>query len=330
MSSIIAGNSVDASEIVAQFGAQYKNNGQNMARILKRIYQRSFTASLCRKVQTNETVYQWAEDSISEAVQPYQQSWTPKGVLKLTPREIFLRRMKIDKEVSPDEVVASWLEFLADLNDAERKNWPLIIYMWDRELTRKEADMENKVYYKGVYQAPTTGVAGDAVDIMDGLKVQAIDAVSKGGTDYTSLIGTLDEADIFDQIETLSSKILEEHQEILEGEQMIILMSSYWRYKYLKARRDTLGQNVNYDPNKLTVDFLDNLQIVGTPSMTGTKDLIVTTKNNLIHLYNRSTPPKPAMTESKRKVDMYTDWREAIGFAFNDYVFTVLEPGSGS
>jgi hypothetical protein len=330
MPPIIAGNQVDASEIVAEFGAQYKNNGQNMARIIKRIYQRSFTPSIARKIQTVETVYDFAEDQIGEVAQGYQQGWTPKGVLKLTPRQIALRRMKIDISVQPDEVVASWAEFLANLDDAQRKNWPLIVYMWDRVMTRKESDLESKAYYKGVYAAPSTGVAGNATALLDGLKKQALEAIANGGNDYASLVGNLDPTTIFDQVEAFSAKILEDYNELLEGEQMVLCMSNYWKYKYLKDKRDTLGTNINYDPNKLTVDFLDNIKIVGLPSMAGTNDMFATVDNNIVHLYNRLMPPKPAMNENRRAVDIYTDWREGIGFAFNEYVFTAFEQGSGS
>lgn len=330
--SIIANNNISASDIVSEFGAYYRPEGQNLQRLRKRIYQRTKTPSIARGIQTTESVYRHATSSVTEVVQPFQVGWTPKGDTNFTPREITLRRIKIDQKYYPDEIVESWLGFLANLDDADRKNWPIVRYVWEElVMSRKEQDLEMKAYYQGVYVAHTPGTAGTTKQSMDGLRIQAREAVDNGGKDYTSIVGNLTAATIFDQVEQFASKILDDNQELIDnGVNVHLCMSKKWFVKYLQDKRNTLGSNVNYEADKMTVDFMDNIKLVGLPSMANFDDLLAFPDFNLVHCYNRLTPPTPVMETSQREVSLYTDWREGLGFVFNEYVFFVDNGASGS
>jgi hypothetical protein len=327
-------NNLSATDIVNEFGAYYLNNGQNLARLRKLIYQRTMTPQLATPIMTDESQYRHSTAAITEVAQGFHINFTTKGDSSFTPRTIDLRRIKIDQRYSPDVIVESWLGFLATIDDADRKNWPIVRWLWENlVLPRKDQDMELKAYYQGVYSAAGGVTPTAAKATLDGLRKQAIEAIAAvPGNNLTAAIGNLTTATIFDQVEAFGAKVLEANEALVNsGGKMYLCMSNKWKVAYLKDKRETLGTNVNYDAGKLTVDFIDNLYIVGLPSMVGFDDLIAFPEGNLLHCFNRTKPPVPSVKEVvERQISLYTDWREGLGFAFDEYVFMVNNGASGS
>jgi hypothetical protein len=326
---------VDVAQLVQDFGNFYINQGQNMNRLRQLFRERSMTPSVFTPIVTEDTVYRHSISRLGSIVQQFQKQWTPKGKLQFEPREIRLRNIKIDHELYPDEVKETWLGFLSTLtNEQDRKAWPLIRYMLEMEVApQKEQDMELNAYYKGKYVAPVAGVAGTASKSLDGIKELLVVGTSTGNmNDYTSIVGALDESTIFDQLEAFASEIHKNFNQ-LNGQQLNICLSPYWRYKYLKDKRQTLGQNINYDPNNLTIDFLPNMNIVGLPSMNGTDDMFASPKANMLYCRRTNGMSAVRVENVDRLVKLYTDWYEGLGFAIDEYVFAAFgasESGSGS
>lgn len=326
---------IDVAQIIQDFGNYYINQGQNMNRLRQVFRERSMTPSIFTPIITEDTVYRHAISRLGSIVQQFQKQWTPKGQLQFEPREIRLRNIKIDHELYPDEIKETWLGFLSTLtNEQDRKAWPLIRYMLEMEVApQKEQDMELNAYYKGKYANPVAGTAGDASKVLDGIKELLVVGTSFGNmNNYTSIIGALDESTVFDQVEAFAAEIHKNFNQ-LSGQQLFICLSPYWRYKYLIDKRQNLGQNINYDANNLTIDFLPNMTIVGLPSMNGTDDMFASPKANMLYCRRSNGMSAVRVENVDRKVKLYTDWYEGLGFAFDEYVFTAFgatESGSGS
>ena len=95
-----------------------------------------------------------------------------------------------------------------------------------------DRDMELNEYYKGVYAAPTVGVAGPDGTSMNGLQKQLQDGVDALTINSVN-IGVLNASTIFDQVELFTDLI----SEVYQGVAMNVFMSRYWYKKYMQDKR---------------------------------------------------------------------------------------------
>ena len=318
---------MDIQSLVAEFGAYYEKSGQNKNRVLKMISQGAVTPKIATPMRTDETIFKLGKGVIKSIVQPFQKSWTPKHAMEVTPNEIRLYEMKVDEDIYPDEIEATWLGFLAG-DDVDRKNWPLIKWMIEQYyIPQIDEDMENEVYFKGVYKAPTNGQAGEVKDSMNGLDIQ-LDSVLENGGNFID-IGELHKDTIFDQIEAFVDGI----SQIYQNTKMDVCLAPEWARHYLRDKRAQGFYQRHSDKDvNLAIDFTPQ-SVTPLPSMAGTDRIFATPKANLIHLRKKSlNKGKFGLESSKRNVAFYCDWWEGIGFGINEAVWTnkKLSTGSGS
>lgn len=308
--------SIVKTDIVTDFGDYYLNEGQNETRLLTAIRQKSVTTTHAKPIVTENDVYRSANSALGEVVQNFQKAFTVKGDITFTPNEIRLRNLKVDISLYPDDVKGSWLGFLQNLDDQERKNWPIVRYLMEKEVVPQiSEDMELKAYYKGAYAAHTPGTASATADVMDGLKT-VITAGLLGDMNTVTLTDAVSETNAFDRVEEFVDQI----DDVLDGEKLKIFMDPKIVRWYLRDKRNTHGTDVNYDPNKPVVDFT-NVEIVGLPSMKGEKRFWATPNGNFVYLRKQNGMKKPKVEESKREVFLMLDWWEAIGFNYDALVF---------
>lgn len=307
---------MDISAIIQEYGAYYLNSGQNMTRLKRLLLFGRETVKGATAIKTNDTIFQLAQSSIDRLVQPFQKTFTPVGEPKFIPNPIPLYHMKVDMEIWPDDIEATWLGFLAS-NNLSRKEWPFIRYLLENHVFAQiENDMEMKEYYNGQFAAPTAGTAGATGTSMNGLKYllenKPVNRIS---------IGTLDPATIYDQIEEAYEQVSEEYQSV----PMIVGMAPRWRRAFLKDKR-ALGWYERTGPGQIddTLDF-SPARVKGYPSMIGTDDIWITPVTNLIHLTKKGeNASNMKIEESKRCVSLLTDWWEGLGFGINETVWTTV------
>jgi hypothetical protein len=132
-------------------------------------------------------------------------------------------------------------------------------------------------------------------------------------------MNALNATTIYDQLELAYEQVTEEYQ----SENMVICVSPAWRRAFLKDKR-SLGFYMKTDAGQIddSLDF-SPARVVGLPSMIGTNDLFITTKDNLLHLTKKGeNAAKVNVEESKRCVSIMTDWYEGLGFGLNEVVWT--------
>jgi hypothetical protein len=308
------------SDIVREYGAYYSNSGQNMARLRRLLLFGRTTTQIAREIKTDNTIYQLAESNISSLVQPFQKTWTPKGDVTFKPNPIKLYKMKVDMEIYPDDIEDNWLGFLASENQS-RKEWPLIRYIMEEHLIKKiEEDLELRLYYKGVYQDPIAGTAGDTGTSMNGLKYLLENNSGINRLDMDALEASI----IYDQLEDAYEQIVEEYQHT----PMLICVAPKWQRAFLKDKRSQ-GFFYHTDPKQIddSLDF-SPAKVKALPSMIGTDDLFITPDQNLLHLTKKGkNATNFKVEEARRCVSILTDWWEGFGFGLNEVVWTnVPEP----
>jgi hypothetical protein len=318
---------ITASAIVSEYGAYYVDAGQNKKRILSLLSQgREFT-DVCTPIRTDDTIFRLGNAAFQALVQPFQKTFTQKGGVTFTPKEIRVYRFKIDDEFYPDDLYATWLGFLTQKN-VNRQEWPFVKWLLEVYYAKQiDQDMELYEYYKGVYAAPVNGVAGANGTGMNGIQKLLTDGVNDGTINPIS-IGALNASTIFDQVELFTDSIAEVYQ----GIKMNVFMSRYWYKKYMQDKRaQGFYQKTSDQQIDAGIDFTP-LDVKPLASMVGTNDIFCTPKENLLHVTPATlTKNQFRIEEAKRCVSVMADWAEGLGFGINQAVWTnILAAGSGS
>lgn len=309
---------VVASDIVSAYGANYINEGQNLKRLLNTMAQKPETPSFAQSRIIPDTVYRLGNASITRVVQPFQKAFTALGTLNFTSKPIPLYNIKADVEVDPDDIVASWVGFLAD-TDNDRSKWPLIRYMMEVHFAPKIGeDLELNEYFAGEFTAPTAGTPGAAGTAMDGIKLLLDNGITGATMNQILLSATPSASNMFDTVEEFVDGIAEKFRNM----PMRIYMSKQALVNYFRDKRTNLGGNTNYDDNKaITVDAYPNVELVGLPSMAGSNYIWATPNINLFHIRRSTGFKKPDVQKVDRQVKILTDWWEGIGFGIDELVW---------
>ena len=309
--------SIVTTDLVTGFGAHYIQEGQNEARLLSAMRQKSVTTSYAKPLIYDGDTYRFSNVVLGEIVQQFQKKFTPKGDITFKPNTITLRNMKVDISLYPDDVKASWLGFLESVNDNERKNWPIVRYMIENEvIPQLKNDLELKGYFKGTYVAPTSGVAGSTTAAIDGVKMLLEAGITDSSMQSVALTDAITESNAFDRVEEFVDNI----DSLLDGVKKRVYMDPKVLRWYHRDKRNTHGVDVNYDPNKPVVDFT-NVELVGLPSMAGETYLWCTPVDNFLHVRRVNGMKKPKIEEFQREVFFMTDWWEGLGFGHNELVY---------
>lgn len=315
--------SITSTNMVTAFGAYYINEGQNMERLREQVRQKTVTPQYAELIIHDGDVYRFSNVTLGEIVQGFQKAFTAKGDLAFEPNEIRLRNIKIDLSLYPDDVKGRWLGFLADLKVQERKDWPIVRYLLEKHvIPQLHADMETQAYFKGSYVAPTPGTPTPAAAVMDGIKKLLDAGITASSMNPVTLTNAVTKANAFDRIEEFSENI----PEVLSSVPVTIYMSTRKLLWYLQDKRNTHGADINYVPGKVTVDFMDNIKLVGLPSMAGSDYIWATPDSNFLYLRKVNGMSDPKVEEAKREVFLMLDWWEGIGFGYNGLVY-VYKPG---
>lgn len=317
---------ITVAEIVSAFGTYI---GTNQQQILKLLTQPTVSEKFMTTVASRDLEWRAAKAVIDDVVQGFQKAWTPKGTAVFTPRTIAQRRHKFDIAFYPDEIVESWLGFMAD-ESTDRKSWPITRYILEQLILPKVLDnRELKLIAKGDYAAVVADTAQATGLSMDGFCTILEDAHTAGTSSMNFIsLDALTATNIFDMIEEFAKSVDELYQTL----NMNVFVSRSIYAAYHRRRRDLHGEDNNYTGAKDLIEGY-NMTLVPLPSMAGKDIILATPKENFIRLINRNDGASNIAVENvDRQIKIYADWYEAVGFGIDEAVFAyVPEAGeSGS
>ncbi len=307
-------------DVITAFGAYYIDQGQNMTNLKMRPFQPFETLEAFTVFPTDETVFRMSDVQVGEILQPYQDTFTPKGSVTFEPVQIGMFQQKIDQAYNPNNLVASWLGFLT-ANKTNRLEWPFVAWFISVYLMKQvDKDLETKGIYSGVYAAPTPGTAGTAIGAMNGAKKLINDAITASKiTPITFGTPATDPVDFCVQVETFCKGI----PELYWGEKIQFNMSKTLALRYQEGRRIKYNMYYAQESDLNKIGLFPNFEVAGRFSMNGSNKIWGTP------LYNAWAPVKGYSNKNgfelekvDRKVKIYTDWWMGIGFVMYDLVFT--------
>ncbi len=304
------------SGIISEYGDYFINSGQGVKDMMEMLREKSETEALFPRIITTDTVVRRSSTSFSRVLQRFQKAFTPTGTPTFTPRKIELGRLKIDVSEYPDELVDTWQEFLADLDEADRRNWPFVKW-WTSQLI-KQAREDNEIHeiFKGVEGSITAGTATAAGASYNGIRKQIRDAVT--ATTWNSIATGAPETDpslFVSQIEDWFYQI----PELVRSELDAIPMNQTLAQRFRTGMRERY--NMNYEQAKDKAVIIDtSVRIVGVRSHEGSNMWWATPKwNRAICLKNPENENGMGMESEDRKVKAWTDFHKGVGFFIPQY-----------
>jgi hypothetical protein len=243
------------------------------------------------------------------------------------PIEIVQHHMKVDETLSPDDLMPSWLGFLAS-NANERAQWPFVRWYLEKKFFPKIGeDMELNEIGIGVRTAPTANTAGAVKTSMDGVQTVIKNNIDAGRTAPISMgaIPTSNE-DFVLYLEDFVDQISKQYWR----KDMQVHMSQDLERKYLRGHAKLYGKETNTTLGKGGTNKIEftNMSVTGLPSMNlnAAGDpcnlIFCTPKENAVMLMSEANPfRKLEMQPFERVVKLMTDWYMGVGFILPEVVF---------
>lgn len=201
---------------------------------------------------------------VGEILQAYQDEYPPKGQVVFRPVAINMFEQKIDQVFNPTKLYRTWAAFLTT-NSTDRTTWPFPKWFIEKYLLGQvDEDLETKAIYGGSYVAPTTGVAGAAVNAMDGVK-KIINSGITAGTITPIVTGTLptDEVAFVTAIEAFVAALPIKYQ----AETMKLNFSIQLRNRWRRGMRKKYNMNYAQVAELDNVTDYENITVAGRVSM---------------------------------------------------------------
>ena len=321
---------IDASDVVTQFGAHYIDEGQNLSKIISLPYAASKTRALFRMIPQIGDYFKSSTAQLDSVLQPFQKGFTSKGNIEFKPNAFPLFRTKIDMSIFPDDIIQSYLGFLAGIPTNDRTQWPIVRYIMEVHIPKaSDNDWEKKISFGGKYVVPTANVASPAEETLDGIKavLKKYNTAGKLNLENGPLaMGALaaDDQDFCVQVELWVDSMTPE----LRDEIDFINMSQVLAVKYKRGKRKIYGKDVNFvdatgKSGLLTIEDYPQISVNGLQSHNGSSLIWATTEMNRIRPTWRSQLENGYKIETqKREVSIYTDWYEALEFNAPQLVIT--------
>ncbi len=325
---------LNVTQLKSLFGSYFMSTGQGNKDVSKAFLVASVTeAAWAPLITTTDTKVRRMKSSLTDVLQPFQKALTPSGALTIAPLERDLTKMKYETDIDPDTIEDSYAGFMAlkDVND--RAQWPITRYVAEMMVEKGRENFEVKTIYKGVYLAPTPGTAGAAVDAMDGIGKQIADDITAG--DIVPINGPLvwstDPVDFAAEIEVwietardvspLQREIIDNHCTEIFLDKSLALRAAKGYNKIYDTNYNVTGQDIKKSVYRVDIPFT-NLTLVGLPSMSGSKRLVMTPAENRLCRVKR--PNSEATCEIEfvgREGTLWSDFWKAVSYWDPEYMY---------
>lgn len=312
---------INIDEIVAEFGSVYVDGGQGMQNLQTALMERSAFLQSFPFLPTDSTVVYKATASIKRVLQAFQRKFTPiaGNEVKFELEKIELDHVKIDELISPDEIMPSWLGFLAS-NKLDRTEWPLPRYIKEELIVKQYyADLEVFESFKGVKGVIVEGTATATGASINGARKKIRDGFTAGKTKQI-VLGAMpsDPLEVVEYIESFAKQIPDLIRVEMSEITVSLKVERLWREGIRKKYNTNYEQKVNLS----TLIDDPHIAVKGYRALDGS-DLIFASPT-----FNKANPMKAPENQGKfdvqkqdRDIKLLSDWWIGIGFWYMPYVY---------
>lgn len=309
---------ITPTDVITAYGAHYINEGQNLSSLLMRPFEAFGTRAAFTNVPTDDTQIRYSDVTVGEILQPYQDTYTPKGSVVFKPVTIDLQQVKMDQQFNPNNLVYSWLGFLTS-NATDRSTWPFVRWIMEVYLLQQTfQDLEKLAVYSGVKAAPVAGTAGNAADIINGVKKLINDNIASV-TKINTGAASVNPEDWCTQIEEFVKGI----PELYWDKNLTINMNRTLALRYVEGKKKKYNMYYAQEGDLMNVANFPNMKVAGRASMNGSGKIWATPIENAIFAAKGFGNASGFELEKvDRTVKIWTDFHIGLGFLLLDLVFT--------
>lgn len=310
---------MDISKVVALWGNYYKEGSLYLQKANELIWEKSDTTKGFSVRPTNETVLDFATPLFSSTLQAFQKKFTPKGVLSFEPDRLSLAHMKIDVQDYPDELENTALMFM-EHRGLDRTTSPILPMIGNMMLMKAKEEFELNTVFKGVYAAPTDGVASSVGTEMDGIR-KKIRGYNTAGLSNMILTGSapITNKQVVEWVEEFYWGINEKFRSDIKE----IKISDTLLTMYILGMEEKYNTNYNRLQGQDAYVFKTDCKVVGVASMRGSDMIWATVVGNAVGGIKKFSNRNVWMAGVKdlRLLQLSTDWWEGYGFMYGAYVW---------
>lgn len=271
---------------------------------------------------------------VGDFIQAYQGGFTPKNSGTINAETLELQEMKVDilwTEKQLNGFLKKWRPQHSQFGDSPLSNKFFVDYLMTSQVYPKiKQELENKLVFKGEYQAPIEGTPGITINACDGLKKRITDAHAAGNLTYIP-VGGVSPSNIFDKT-VLYCRSMPQPEQDIEG-------TIECSRQYLEMFADAVYEKGKTVIDPRTLGYFNEYPIPGTnkklkcyPSQSGNMGLIYTSQaDNLVMLLPSSDMKEGQDYEdilplinwetSKRELYGWGNFQLAFGFEYGANMF---------
>lgn len=278
-------------------------------------------------VPTNFTQVRRVKSSVDQVLQAFQAQLTPAGTVLLEPRSIDLQDLKYELELDPDVIEDSYLGFMSNPDNNDRKSWTIVQYIINELMIGKgRENFELFEAYKGVKAAITPGTATTLGQQFNGLGKLIADNIS----DYSLVAGpagwATDPKDFVTEIEEWVESCRatsEVNRTIIDNVVDRIHMSQTLAQRFKTGMKEKYNVNYARVSDPMMVETAPNIMVKGLPSMSSRERVVMSFKANRGAYIKRPTSESRVDINDANpyKPTAYAKFWKGIGFWHPEYTF---------
>lgn len=302
----------DLTQLTSSLGAYHRKHSDEL---FSTLLERDHELRIFQTISGVKDEFVFDEVQMTEVIQAYQKTWTPKGDIIFKPEILKARRIKVDMELDIIALERTWEGARIDGSLPEGQEF-FEGYIMDYIAKRIRKDLRTALF-KGIYVAPTTGTAGAAINSMDGLLTQYTTALAASKINNVVATGVLTPSNVREKLEDIYDSVDDDFKE----ENLVMLVSGTVLRWYKRDYRSEFGANTDYNaPGKELVPAIidgTNTEVIGIPAMNGSSAVIVTTKDNLKRLIDGTGEDSDfnlRFQVNRRIIDVLADFKMGVGF----------------
>lgn len=312
---------INIDEVVQEYGDHYIDGGQGIQQLQEVIMERTDKLKIYPLYPTNDTILRFATSKIGGVLQAFQKDFTllNGNEVEFIPQDVPLYHFKIDESISPDEIMPSWLGFLAE-NKLDRSEWPIVRYIVEKLIWPKfYEELETEEVFKGVQGTITPGTALGAGHVMNGIRKQIRDGYAAGLTNQITLGAVpTDPVDFVTYVENFVKAIPKRIRKHIKH----VEMSSENEELFRIGNDEKYNTNYERQPNTSTVRNNSNITVFGSDDMEGSDMIYATIHTNKVcgmkAMENRG---RFDVQKNHRNVDLMTDFYIGVGVKYLPYLY---------
>lgn len=324
---------LDAAQIVQQYTSDYRAGIITLPDLIAPLYDRTEWDEMFMMVETDNTVIDRVSWKTTGArFQKFQKAFLPLGGMKFVPNVIPLYNIMGDTDISPDELVASALDFLKQ-QGVKREGAPILGIYQKAWLTEAMDNFHRNETYKAVDAPIVAGTSTAEGALFQGIKEQIRLAKLNPAVIYKPTTLTLgavptDPVLFVEYVETYFDslpdqiKILTKH--IACSQTLLIRYKTGLRLKYKTHGYDELKVGLSFNGEKSAPLVDRDCMLHGTFNMIGSNKLWSTVQGNAVKGMKNSnniTAWNQGVSIGGRTVWMSKDFWIGYGFLNWEWVY---------